>query len=87
MNDTLSPRRLRALIAMAWLAAGALLLLLTPLTGHSESLGWTPAFWLLLAPASILVAMKPGLPMSLLAALFLWERPRPRQLFAKRNRL
>ncbi|MDR6937525.1 MULTISPECIES: hypothetical protein [unclassified Luteibacter] len=70
MNDTLSPRRLRALIAMAWLAAGALLLLLTPLTGHSESLGWTPAFWLLLAPASILVAMKPGLPMSLLAALF-----------------
>lgn len=70
MNDTLSPRRLRALIAMAWLVAGALLLLLTPLTGHSESLGWTPAFWLLLAPASVLVVLKPGLPMSLLAALF-----------------
>ena len=70
MHDTLSPRRLRALVALAWLACGALLLLLTPLTGHSETLGWTPAFWLLLAPASILMAMKPGLPMSLLASLF-----------------
>jgi len=69
MHDTLSPRRLRALIALAWLACGALLLLLTPLSGHSDTLGWTPAFWLLLAPASILVAMKPGLPMSLLASL------------------
>ncbi|NID16588.1 hypothetical protein [Luteibacter yeojuensis] len=69
MHDTLSPRRLRALIALAWLAGGALLLLLTPLSGHSDALGWTPAFWLLLAPASILVAMKPGLPMSLLASL------------------
>ncbi|MGE7137713.1 hypothetical protein ACQKIE_08810 [Luteibacter sp. NPDC031894] len=70
MHDTLSPRRLRALIALAWLLVGALLLLLTPLTGHSETLGWTPAFWLLLAPASVLVAMKPNLPMALLAALF-----------------
>lgn len=69
MNDTLSPRRIRALIAMAWLAVGTLLLLLTPLSGHSESLGWSPVFWLLLAPASVLVAMKPGLPLSLLAAL------------------
>ena len=70
MNDTLSPRRVRALIAMAWLALGTLLLLLTPLSGHSDSLGWTPVFWLMLAPASVLVAMKPGLPLSLLAALF-----------------
>jgi hypothetical protein len=70
MNDTLSPRRVRALIAMAWLAVGTLLLLLTPLSGHSDSLGWTPVFWLMLAPASVLVAMKPGLPLSLLAALF-----------------
>ena len=69
MHDSLSPRRLRALVALAWLTAGALLLLLTPLSGHSETWGWTPAFWLLLAPASVLVAMKPSLPMSLLAAL------------------
>lgn len=70
MHDTLSPRRLRALVALGWLASGALLLLLTPLSGHSETLGWTPAFWLLLAPASVLVAMKPSLPMALLVALF-----------------
>lgn len=70
MNDTLSPRRLRALIAMAWLTLGALVLLLTPLSGHSETLGWTPGFWLVVAPASVLVAMKPGLPMALLGALF-----------------
>lgn len=70
MHETLSPRRLRALVALGWLASGALLLLLTPLSGHSETLGWTPAFWLLLAPASVLVAMKPSLPMALLVALF-----------------
>jgi hypothetical protein len=70
MNDMLSPRRVRALIALAWLAVGTLLLLLTPLSAHSESLGWTPAFWLMLAPASVLVAIKPGLPLSLLASLF-----------------
>lgn len=69
MNDTLSPRRIRALIALAWLALGTLLLLVTPLSGHSEAWGWTPAFWLLLAPASVLVAMNPRLPVSLLAAL------------------
>ncbi|WP_036138742.1 hypothetical protein [Luteibacter sp. 9135] len=70
MNDTLSPRRIRALIAMAWMGLGALVLLVTPLSGHSDTLGWTPAFWLLLAPASVLVAMKPGLPLQLLASLF-----------------
>lgn len=70
MNDTLSPRRVRALIALAWLGVGVLVLLLTPLSGHSETLGWTPAFWLLMAPASLLVAMKPGLPISLVASLF-----------------
>jgi len=70
MNDTLSPHRVRALIALAWLALGTLVLLLTPLSGHSESLGWTPVFWLVIAPASVLVAMKPGLPVSLLVGLF-----------------
>ena len=70
MNNTLSPRRIRALIAMTWMGLGALVLLVTPLSAHSEALGWTPAFWLLLAPASVLVAMKPGLPLQLLASLF-----------------
>jgi hypothetical protein len=70
MHDTLSPRRIRALIAMAWMAVGTLVLLVTPLSGHSEALGWTPVFWLLLAPASVLVAMKPGLPLQLVVSLF-----------------
>ncbi|QWT19568.1 hypothetical protein KPL74_17700 [Bacillus sp. NP157] len=69
MHDSLTPRRLTALIAMAWLAAGTLLLLLTPLSARSETLGWTPTFWLLLAPISILLAMKPRLPLDLLRTL------------------
>jgi hypothetical protein len=69
MHDTLTPRRTVALIALAWLAGGFLLLLLTPLSGRSETLGWTPTFWLLLAPMSVLVAIKPRLPLDLLATL------------------
>ncbi|TCV92846.1 hypothetical protein EC912_106185 [Luteibacter rhizovicinus] len=57
-HESLSPRRVRALIALGWLAAGTTLLALTPLPMHSESLGWTPAFWLVLAPASLLVALR-----------------------------
>ena len=68
-NDPIfSPRRLRALFALAWLFAGAVLLAFTPLSAHSEQWGWTPAFWLLLAPASLLVALQPRLPLRLVAA-------------------
>ena len=69
MNDMLTPRRTVALIALAWLAGGLLLLLLTPLSGRSEALGWSPLFWLLLAPASVLVTLRPRLPLGLLAGL------------------
>jgi hypothetical protein len=69
MHDHLTPRRTIALIALAWLAGGMLLLLLTPLSGRSESLGWTPLFWLLLAPMSVLVTLRPRLPLDLLASL------------------
>lgn len=69
MHDMLTPRRTIALIALAWLAAGMLLLLLTPLSGHTDALGWTPTFWLLLAPMSVLVALKPRLPLELIASL------------------
>ncbi|GAA0905073.1 hypothetical protein KR767_06970 [Luteibacter anthropi] len=67
--NTLSPHRLRALIALAWLAVGSLLLVLTPLSARSDALGWSPLFWLVLAPASVLLAMRPKLPLELLAAL------------------
>jgi hypothetical protein len=69
MHDMLTPRRTVALIALAWLAGGMLLLLLTPLSGRSDALGWTPVFWLLLAPMSVLVTLKPRLPLDLLASL------------------
>ena len=69
MHDMLTPRRTIALIALAWLAAGMLLLLLTPLSGHTDALGWTPTFWLLLAPMSVLVALQPRLPLELIASL------------------
>jgi hypothetical protein len=58
MNEMLTPRRTLALIALAWLACGTLVLLLTPLSGRSELLGWTPTFWLLLAPLSVLAALR-----------------------------
>jgi hypothetical protein len=42
------------LIAATWLAAGAVLLGLTPLPLHDARYGWSTAFWLLAAPAAIL---------------------------------
>jgi hypothetical protein len=69
MHD-MTPRRTVALIALAWLAGGMLLLLLTPLSGRSEALGWSATFWLLLAPMSVLVALRPRLPVELLLGLF-----------------
>ena len=47
-----------ALGAGAWLAFGLFLLLLTPLPAHTERLGWSPLFWLLLAPASMLAGLR-----------------------------
>jgi hypothetical protein len=67
--DNSSARRRRMFIALAWLLAGSVLLLLTPLTGRSESLGWTPTFWLLLAPMSLLLALRPTLPLQVLASV------------------
>lgn len=42
------------LAAGTWLAAGIVLFGLTPLPLRDAQWGWTPAFWLLLAPALIL---------------------------------
>ena len=44
------------LTAAAWLAAGAVLLGLTPLPLHNAYYGWSTAFWLLAAPAAMLAA-------------------------------
>lgn len=42
------------LAAGTWLAAGLVLLGLTPLPLHDPRYGWSVAFWLLVAPAAVL---------------------------------
>jgi hypothetical protein len=42
------------LAAATWLAAGLVLLGLTPLPLHDPHYGWSLAFWLVAAPAAIL---------------------------------
>lgn len=44
------------LAAATWLAAGVVLLGLTPLPLHDAHYGWSLAFWLLAAPSAILAA-------------------------------
>lgn len=46
------------LAAVTWLACGAVLLGMTPLPLHDATFGWSPAFWLLLAPALLLCARR-----------------------------
>lgn len=41
------------LAAGTWLAAGIVLLGMTPLPLHDANWGWSPAFWLLVAPAML----------------------------------
>jgi hypothetical protein len=44
------------LAAATWLAAGLVLLGLTPLPLHDPRYGWSLAFWLLAAPSAVLAA-------------------------------
>lgn len=46
------------LAAATWLASGVVLLGLTPLPLHDADWGWSPAFWLLAAPALLLGAKR-----------------------------
>lgn len=46
-----------AAIAVCWLAVGGFALALTPLPAHTVGAGWSPVFWLLLAPASALLGL------------------------------
>jgi hypothetical protein len=69
------PRQRRCqTIALAWLAAGAFLLVLGPLDAHDDAWGWTPLFWLLLAPLSLLAAIHPTWPLQLLARVLRAQR-------------
>lgn len=44
------------LAAATWLACGVVLFGLTPLPWRDATLGWSPAFWLVAAPALLLIA-------------------------------
>ena len=46
------------LAAATWLACGIVLLGLTPLPLRDPTTGWSPAFWLLAAPAVLLLARR-----------------------------
>lgn len=60
--------------ALLWLLGGSLLLLSTVVPVRTDLLGWTPAFWLLGAPLTVLLVLEPSLPRQLLA----WRRSRRR---------
>lgn len=63
-----SPHHQRLLgVTALWLFGGSALLLSTLVPLHTDTLGWTPTFWLLGAPLIVLVALEPTLPRQLLA--------------------
>ena len=68
------PQRQQRLLGAAslWLLAGSALLLTTLAPAHTELLGWSPLFWLVGAPLSVLLALEPSLPRQL--ASMPWRR-------------
>jgi hypothetical protein len=44
--------------ACLWLLLGGFLLTLTPLPAHTDTLGWAPLYWLLLAPLCVLCGLR-----------------------------
>lgn len=47
-----------AAIALCWLLVGAFALTLTPLPARTVGAGWSPLFWLVLAPACTLAGLR-----------------------------
>lgn len=47
-------------LLVSWLLVGSGLLLARLLPPYSVLLGWSPAFWLVLAPLTMLLALDPG---------------------------
>jgi hypothetical protein len=71
------PQHQRLLVAaVLWLLAGSFLLISTLVPTYTNLLGWSPTFWLVVAPLVVLLTMEPSLPRQLLAL----RRPRPQAL-------
>jgi hypothetical protein len=47
-----------AAISLLWLGFGGFVLALTPVPAHTASLGWSPLFWLLVAPLCVLAGLR-----------------------------
>lgn len=47
-----------AAVALCWLLVGAFALGLTPLPARTVGAGWSPLFWLVLAPACALAGLR-----------------------------
>lgn len=65
MHPMLTRRHARAMTALIWMAAG-LLLLWTPWARPNALLGFSLLYWLVGAPACVLLALQPRLPVRLL---------------------
>jgi hypothetical protein len=57
-SEASAPLDALTLAAATWLACGIALFGLTPLPWRDATLGWTPAFWLLVAPCVLLIARR-----------------------------
>ncbi|RDS81624.1 hypothetical protein DWU98_10355 [Dyella monticola] len=63
-----SDHRARLLaLSLLWLLAGGALLASTLVPAHTQWLGWTPFFWLFVAPLAVALTLEPGLPKQLLS--------------------
>ena len=66
INDADRHSRLLA-AALLWLFSGSVLLLTTLVPAYTELFGWTPFFWLFMAPLVVALALEPTLPRQLLS--------------------
>jgi hypothetical protein len=76
--DTQRHSRLLA-AALLWLFGGSLLLATTLVPAHTAMFGWTPFFWLFVAPLAVALTLEPRLPRQLMS-LRRQRRPRNAQL-------
>ncbi|GLQ91361.1 hypothetical protein [Dyella acidisoli] len=76
LSKSIDPNRHPRLLAAAllWLFGGSVLLVTTLVPAYTVLLGWTPFFWLFVAPLAVALTLEPKLPRLLLSM----RRPRRR---------